>query len=237
MRGLPAWVSAVVLLWVATAGPAGLAAAVTNGSFETGDLSGWDSGHSFYGSGPPQVVETFWDMSLPPADGDYCATLEAYALSPGDGHCYAWLEQEFAAEAGEVLRFSWAGFYSARGLDDAGVYCEAFARISVLLYEAQYGPGSPMYDAGLTGSALGGDSSSQSTGGWVAESWTIPSAGDYVLRFYAEGEIMGDQPGGMEMPDAMAQIGADHVRLVPEPATLVLLAVGGWAVLRRRRTG
>ena len=228
------WLSAVmVLLFLSSS----LLAQVTNGGFETGNLTGWNTNASTYGAGPADVYENGY-AGEEPTEGQYLATLEVLAGSPGDGICFSELEQQFSVTAGDVLKFDWYGDAVAEGYEFEGGMWEAHSMVSVIVYETD--PWSPIFDIYINAmTSPGWLFSSSGTNGWQTEQVAFDTPGNYTLQFRIDGEIMSMGAGEPEfpMPGTGGFVGVDNVRLVPEPSTITLLLCGlaGLALRRRRR--
>ncbi|MEM9418603.1 MAG: PEP-CTERM sorting domain-containing protein [Planctomycetota bacterium] len=185
----------------------------TNGGFETGDLTGWTaSGAPFVN--PPDTWEVIDDASEA-FDGQYYGRLEAVSTPSGPVAKQANIGIGVVNPGDEITVSFWARGATAVG----GVhFVELFGELSG-----------------------GGTSSSEIIGGPVL---TDLSATEW--KFYEfSGILTGADVTGGATVQFVASTGAsngsssylelDNVTIVPEPASLALLGLGGLAMLGRRR--
>jgi len=233
----------VMLVALATAlvmSTAAVQADMVNGGFETGDFAGWSTQHSTWASG---LSVTGYPA---PYEGNYLATLESMPLSPADGYSFCSLSQTFWAEAGDVSSFMviyhviaqsyvWESHYFP---EDPPIqhYVTAEASAMVIFTNTQTDEWEcmPLSDAW----AGGGENMGSFQRDWTNMSHQFVSPGMYQVNYRAEARLFGEFPE--YPPDPMAcyarsWMGLDDVQIIPEPATLSLLALGGLAVLRQRR--
>ena len=224
------WVPLSLLAFPATAAP------ILNGSFETGDLTGWnitvDLSFMTVGDEPvdfeelpfdffdgfpsfkPQVFEHhFYD----PVDGGYYAELQGTIGSSNDFEGYLTdgagtitLTQEVTLQAGDLITGATALFtrdYPPYDTDRAFVTVSgAHGTDEIIKVSVRDAFG----ETWLTAS----DGPAQSA--WVPWSWRAPLSGTYTLTL---GNRMDDQE------DSYAAFDDIRVQSVPEPSTLWLLTV------------
>ena len=182
---------------------------IINGSFETGDLTGWMSNDSSFTSAELSVVKLMEPGAFFPTDGDYLG----YLLSGiGEGEPTL-LSQTFEAASISILDFniffdSGDGVFNdygfARLLDGAGgLVAELFYRDS---------------------DSVGGVGSTN----WEHVTYAFTAAGTYTLQFGVAN--VGDNDSFFS-----SAVGVDAVSLfVPEPSTFVLSSLVGLAWLGGR---
>lgn len=215
---LPAPILALLLL------AASLHAAPINGSFETGNFTGWSLITAPGGFGT--VANSYTSPNPPPSS--FSPTHGSWLAFIGGGQedIYTTLGQVFTATAGEVLRFDL--FFKAEDANPNND--DAFAN----LYD-----GSNNLIASLFTSSVR-DVGDFGTTGWVSINYTFTSNGTFLLLFGVRN--MGDSANP-------SVLGIDNVRLsssppptrdvIPEPSTAWLALVGFLGVvagLRRSRT-
>jgi hypothetical protein len=183
----------------------------TNGGFESGDLSGWSS------SGFVNAVEFENSRDfLDPTHGDWLPTEGkwfASLWSTDSGRVSSSsLWQKFDSKAGYVLKFDYFFDFG----DFAPLYDTATA--TLVLPDATE---VSLFEHNLPGSELADDEEV----GWKTITYQLTQTGEYTLKFQTTDY-------GTEFESIL---GVDNVRaIVPEPASLFVLALGGAALLRRR---
>ena len=211
------FVSVIIILSAASA-----QAGVTNGSFETGDLTGWTSiipdGASINvvtsHSDPTGTGTTSWG----PTDGSYFAVVK----TDGPGSLSR-LYQSFYASAGAILSFDY--FW-----DSQDWYPFSDAAEGVLLAGA--GTGGPLVTT-LFSENINSDPEDYWGTPWTSVSYTIANSGVYTL-------LITNMNGLDDIGDSY--VGIDNVNVtsdvIPAPGAILLGSLGvgivGW--LRRRRT-
>jgi hypothetical protein len=200
----------VALLWLGflLAPAATTRADFMNGSFETGDLTGWSTPGS---SGYVSVLTTYtsYGPEFTATDGEYYALLGA-GLGTG---VYTLLSQTFAASTGDVLSFD--QFFQANDYlpFDDNAYGRLYdATSDTLVAELFYSDITEVGNYGYTP--------------WTAVSYVFSGGGSYYLEF-----------GVTNITDnGLSSVTAAGV--VPEPSSLVLAGTGALAgLLGWRRRG
>jgi hypothetical protein len=206
------------------------AAPLVNGSFETGDLSGWTASDSALvavifgfefplggGPGDPLVAWT-------PTDGAYFARLDAGEMVG----VYTTLSQSFSATAGDVLTFD--VYFDAGNIYDPN---------DPLLFPGNDDGYVNLIDTGASTTTSLYAQSVASVGNFGADGWTSIS-----YTFLTSGAFQIEAGVRKVGDDALfSALGLDNVALqeanvVPEPATSMLFALGiGMATAARRRRG
>ena len=211
-------------------------AGVMNGSFETGDLSGWST------LGSTSTVTGLGDYS--PTDGAYAGLLDTSGtassasiesalglasgdlgtLASGNGTSGSLVYQSFYASAGTVISFDY--LFATNELPGPNNIYNDFAFASILV-------DSVLTDiASVTSTVLTSPSTSGyfADSGWLTFDHTLSVSGLVTLGI---GILDGD--------DLIVDSGLmiDNIKAVPEPSTLALLFLGllGLALRQRRISG
>jgi hypothetical protein len=219
-------------LWAADA-----RAGIVNGSFETGDFTGWDGSGSF-------VVQTA-AFGATPTSGTYhallstgansAASIEAFlgltsgtlnAISGGTATIGSAIRQSITGQAGDVLSFDW-NFLTNEFLEEA-LYND-FAFWSLVNQQS----GELLADTFFVPFVLSSTTFTSETG-YQATTFTLTQSGTFTLGF-----------GVMDVQDQAIRSGLliDNVQLtssaspIPEPSSLVVfgLAALGLVYFRRRK--
>ena len=200
-----------------------------NGSFETGDLTGWSTYTT--GGGSATVVTSHSDLSgtgttsWAPTDGTY------FALVKTDGqNSFQQLYRSFTASAGDILTldYFWDSQDTLRGTklkdgDDV--------TYGIIFSGELTTPGNAMpsltVEHELFHHAVSLDPQAYWGTDWTSVTYTFEEPGTYTLWF-------GIKTGGDSLNDS--RIGIDNVHLVPLPAAALLgvlgLGVAGWRLRR-----
>jgi len=180
---------------------------ITNGGFETGDLTGWTATGtvavvtSEYARDFLGLVQPPWDGSWDPTEGNYFVSLWSTDTAGTD---VSRLSQTFTANAGLVLQFDyffdfgdWAPFY------DTAMATLTWSSSSVTLFEHN---------------TLGYELLDDENIGWTTISYVLPVTGTYRLDFTtADGAV----PGSVE-----SILGIDNVQVIPAPGAVLLAVIG-----------
>lgn len=205
---------ASVLAGVLALGANPVAAAVINGSFETGDFTGWTQTLT---GGSQQVVTSHGGVNgtaYLPIDGSHFAVLVA-----GNANTVVSIEQNIALGIGDML--SGLAFFSSNEfvpleLTDPNDFAsvEIFDRSGALVARPFY------LDAATIGGLVDGP--------WTSWSFTATTADSYTLRLGVANDVFAD---------FASEAGFDDIQLrrVPEPSSFVALFLGLLASGVRRR--
>ena len=166
-------------------GVAGVASALDNGGFETGDLTYWTA--TVPAGGSAQVVTSH--DSYGPVEGTYFAELK----TDGPGS-YTTLSQSVSLTSGDVLS-GWAAF-------DYGDYHPYDDNAYVKIYNGDSLLATPWDEFGL-------DHPNYWDGPWTYWEWTSPTGGDYTLVYGVSNALDGindsyalfDAPGVAPVPE------------------------------------
>ncbi|MGD9719720.1 MAG: PEP-CTERM sorting domain-containing protein [Pirellulales bacterium] len=147
-----------------------LSAAIVNGGFETGDLTGWQSVAGF-----SQAVASENMFGFVPRAGNYAGSVDTYAANwrPSD---LSHLRQTFNAGIGDTLRFSYAGHYDGQTVDPFSPFFAGTASFAVWLTLPN-------------GSSQTFLSASDSYIYWTDQVISIPAAGTYSLNFRTTAQL------------------------------------------------
>ncbi|RMF86211.1 MAG: hypothetical protein D6744_00090 [Planctomycetota bacterium] len=200
-------------LWVAVWSTPLLPAAtiIENGSFETGDTSGWTA----FGNVFVRDREQPRDF-LPPQAPDWTATdgtlfASLWSTDNAGGPPIATLHQSFDAPAGAFLFFDYFFDYGDAPPNRDVATGELFLPNNQVV---------TLFEHNSTGHELPAGANV----GWTTVFYELPFTGRYTLSF-----VLTDADGDFE-----SLLGVDNVSVVPEPASaLGLLPLAG--LLRRRR--
>jgi hypothetical protein len=190
-------VVALCCLVLALFAPVTQAAPITNGSFETGDFSGWST------SGNTAVVTSYagFGPTFSPTNGTFFAI-----AAGGQEGVYQTFSQSFTAQAGDQLTFD--VFFQANDLlthNDDGY--------------ANLLDGSSMLVATLFSSSVGAVGDFGDTG-WVSVSYTFTSGGTFTLEFGVR-NALDSNLSSVIGADNVNLLSAP----IPEPATMAIFGV------------
>jgi len=199
---------------------------LTNGSFETGDLTGWSAivppgasisvvtNHADTGTYPVAPFAPTGITNWAPTDGSNFALLK-----PDGPQTITRLYQSFYAPAGYTLTFDY--FWDSQ--DYKPFNDKAGGRIL-----SGAGLGGPVV-TNLFVETVNSDPVNYWGTPWTTVSYTFASSGTYTLVFGIKNVLD---------PNLDSYLGIDNVKLIPAPGAILLGSIGiglvGW--LRRRRT-
>ncbi|MBD2440585.1 PEP-CTERM sorting domain-containing protein [Nostoc sp. FACHB-110] len=208
-------------------------AGLRNGSFETGDFTGWSTtGNTSiktasFGSQPKQgnfqaLVSTTADgRTATPGELEDFLGLEPFSLDNINGPIFSGsaLQQEFSAVAGQTLSFNW-NFLTNEASQSPNFNGFAFVKINKSTQKL----------ADTFSTLIPSSTFFVSETGYRTFSYTIPTTGNYSLGIGVA--TVGDAFGGFG-------ILVDNAALVPEPGSVVgLVAIASASLgntLRRRK--
>jgi hypothetical protein len=242
---------ALAVAGILSAGPAG--AAIINGDFETGNLSGWTAIGAAFATGSTSVTtfdSTVWTigaagttMAQMNSDGAGIATIEstlglasgslnAFNTNPDGGSLTngAAIYQSFTANAGDSISFAWD--YVAR--DYVPYNDPAFAILigpdllaSITVLASTHGLGIPVGTSGHSG--------------WQTFSQTLTQTGSYTIAFVTTNDkdevldsaLFIDDTAGSCTPACPPPVNG-----VPEPGSMALVGLGlaGFGLMKRRKS-
>ena len=150
----------------------GVQADLTNGGFETGDLTGWTSTVPDTTTAEAVVSHTEKNWDIPnttwiPTEGSYFALLKT---DGPDNWCT--LEQSFSGAAGDVVSFNYFFDWGDKHPYDDQSYGRLLDSSDALVWE--------FFHWGQDGDPMGEDYSNV---GWSSESHTLTAVGTYTLKF------------------------------------------------------
>ena len=207
----------ILTLYVAVLSLCSIAkSAVSNGGFETGDLSGWNYSGTV-GSVTNEYAREFLGLVQPPSggiwypsEGNYFASLWS---TDSVGTDVSSLSQSFYAEAGDILQFDY--FF------DFGDYSPYYDWATGTL--SWTGNSITLFEINTLGHELNDDENVD----WTSIMYSLPISDTYTLGFtIADGAV----PGSYE-----SILGIDNVEVIPAPGALLLVGIGVGIVHRMRR--
>lgn len=223
-------------------------AAVLNGSFETGNFTGWETlgqpsinKTSAYGSDPPAGTSQALLSTFCPArvnnrckeDGNFLELsnfLNVNVLNLttlGDVFEGSALKTTFTVNAGDVLTFDWNFLTDSMNGDERGLYNDfAFVTISGTVYE--------LADTFSPFIGILTDTSFENQTGYKTFSYSFTTAGTYILGVGVVDVGDGSSDSGLFVDNVLLSSPPTPTG-VPEPASVLgVLAFGAVAISLRR---
>ncbi len=187
------------------------AISITNGSFETGDFTGWKVPGGVSGVASVVTSSTADDGTIySPTDGSYFAELTATSKI---------FQKNLSWDAGDKLTFDWAFLaFDYMPYNDRAIF------------KAKGSSGSVLDSIKLSDVATVGDYGDT---GWQSYEYTFTSAGSGKIIFKSKNYAD-------ELVDSVLLVDNIHGDVVttPEPSTIAVLGIGlaglGWTVARRK---